>query len=121
MPEIIYLACPYTDPDPSVREARFRKAALAAAHLIERKKIVYSPITMTHPLDIILAKESETLGSDFWVKFDEAFMEFCSKIIVLRIEGWELSSGVKREIDYFRSKKRSVEYLDWDEVVNSKV
>ena len=31
---VIYLACPYTDPDPAVRKARFDVATVVAAELI---------------------------------------------------------------------------------------
>ena len=83
--KIIYLACPYTDPSMQVREERFRAANKAAAALIRQGLIVYSPITMTHPIDILLASDGNTLGSNFWVDFDEAFMECCAEILVLKI------------------------------------
>ena len=44
---------------------------------------------MTHPIDMVLAGASNTLGSDYWVAFDEAFMEMCSEMVVIRLEGWE--------------------------------
>jgi Domain of unknown function (DUF1937) len=102
---IIYLACPYTHEDPALRDARFHQATRAAARLIEKGEIVYSPITMTHPIDLVLAAESGTLGSDYWVAFDEAFMAFCDEVVVLMIEGWDKSSGIKREIAYFQAHK----------------
>jgi hypothetical protein len=58
---VIYLACPYTDPDPAVRKARFDIATAVAADLIRGGRIVYSPITMTHPIDMVLAGASNTL------------------------------------------------------------
>lgn len=109
--KIIYLACPYTHPSPEVREARFHAANRAAASLIRQGHIVYSPITMTHPIDKVLAGDVSTLGSDFWVTFDEAFMDVCSEIIVLQAEGWNKSSGVKREIDYFESQRKPVSFM----------
>src|SRR4051794_32448326 len=98
--EIVYLACPYTHPDAGVRHARFAAANEAAADLIRRGLIVYSPITMTHPIDLILAEDGATLGSEYWVAFDESFMIHCSEIVVLTIPGWERSSGVRREIKF---------------------
>src|SRR4051794_35591191 len=94
---VIYLACPYTDPDPLVRKERFQIATAAAAELIRVGFIVYSPITMTHPIDQVLAGGSATLGSEYWVAFDEAFMDMCSEMIVIRVDGWQKSRGVKRE------------------------
>jgi hypothetical protein len=108
---IIYLACPYTHPDPSVREKRFRLTTDAAAQLIRQGYIVYSAITMTHPLDVVLAGGTNTLGSDYWVQFDEAFMAVCTEMVVLQIEGWEQSRGIQREIDYFQNRGKPVRFL----------
>jgi len=113
--KIIYLACPYTDPDSKVREQRFHAATKAAAKLIERGAIVYSPITMTHPIDIVLAGTSETLGSDYWVTFDEAFMDVCSEMVILRIHGWDQSGGIRREIGYFEKQGKPVRFMSPDD------
>jgi hypothetical protein len=110
--KIIYLACPYTHPDPSVRLARFEAATSTAAELIKRGHIVFSPITMTHPIDVVLAGAAQTLGSDYWVSFDEAFMDFCSEIIILKLDGWEGSKGIAREIEYFRKQGKPISYLE---------
>jgi hypothetical protein len=69
---------------------------------------------MTHPIDLVLAKVGETLGSDYWVRFDEAFMEFCSEMVVLRLAGWEQSSGIKREMTFFEHKGRPISFIDPD-------
>jgi hypothetical protein len=117
--EIVYLACPYTDPDPKVRSHRFKRVTSAAAHLIEQGLIVYSPLTMTHPIDLVLTAEGETLGSDYWVRFDEAFMAVCSKMVILKLEGWETSSGISRETEWFVSHGQPIEYLEWSTVEES--
>jgi hypothetical protein len=109
---VIYLACPYTDPDPAVRKTRFEVATAVAADLIRAGHIVYSPITMTHPVDMVLAGASNTLGSDYWVAFDEAFMEMCSEMVVIRLDGWERSNGIRREIGYFTNHKKPIRYMD---------
>ena len=109
--KIIYLACPYTHPDHTVREQRFRLATQAAAELIRQGHIVYSPITMTHPIDVVMAEGTETLGSDYWVQFDEAFMAVCAEMVILQIEGWDESRGIQREIDYFHSKGKPVRFM----------
>lgn len=67
---------------------------------------------MTHPIDMVLAGETNTLGSDYWVAFDEAFMEMCSEMIVICLDGWEQSNGIKREIAYFTAHKKPIRYMD---------
>jgi hypothetical protein len=112
---IIYLACPYTDKDPTVRLRRFELATAAAATLVRRGLVVFSPITMTHPMDVALSSDS-TLGSNFWVEFDEAFMDKCSEMIVLQIEGWEQSSGIKREIECFKNAGKPISFMQKSEI-----
>lgn len=114
--KIIYLACPYSHPDHIVREKRFRLATDAAAKLIEQGHIIYSPITMTHPIDVVLAEDTQTLGSDYWVQFDEAFMAVCAEIVVLQVEGWDQSRGIQREIEYFQMQGRPVTFLPMDKL-----
>jgi hypothetical protein len=98
---IVYLACPYSNPNSDVRLARFNAATHVAAKLIERGLIVFSPITMTHPVDLMLAAEGDTLGSEYWVEFDISFMQACSEIRILTLPGWRESRGVQREIAFF--------------------
>src|SRR4051794_947669 len=83
---VIYLGCPYTHPDPAVRKLRFEIATEVAADLIRTGRLVYSPITMTHPIDVVLAGESNTLGSDYWVAFDQAFMDMCAEMVVIQVD-----------------------------------
>lgn len=109
--DIIYLACPYSHPSMDVRIARFEVSAKAAAHLIHKGKFVYSPITMTHPIDVAMVEEGETMGSDYWCDFDEAFMSVCSEMIILVIPGWEESRGIKREAEFFATAGKPVRYM----------
>jgi hypothetical protein len=67
---------------------------------------------MTHPIDIVLADEGQTLGSEYWVAFDEAFMRLCGSIMVLKIDGWLESNGVNREIKYFEDRGIPVIYIE---------
>jgi hypothetical protein len=67
---------------------------------------------MTHPIDVELAGRETTLGSEFWVRFDEAFMELCDEMLILRIDGWFESPGVQRERRYFERRKRPVSFID---------
>jgi Domain of unknown function (DUF1937) len=107
---IIYLAGPYSNDAPAHRTrkssaekriARFNAITEAARCLIEQSAIVYSPLTMTHPIDIRMKHDP---GSAFWVAFDEAFMAHCGRLIVLKLPGWDASSGVANEICFFRQR-----------------
>jgi Domain of unknown function (DUF1937) len=110
--EIVYVAAPYSDPDPEVRIRRFEAVTRYAATLVAAGRIVYSPLTHSHPIDLVLIERGVSCDSDFWVTFDEAFMAICTEIHVLKLDGWERSSGVNREINYFARHHRLVIFVD---------
>lgn len=91
---MIYLASPYSHPDPQVREERFQAACRAAAELMREGLLVFSPIAQTHPLTAY----GLPTGWDFWERYDLAHVENCSEVRVLKLAGWEESRGVKAEI-----------------------
>ena len=118
---MIYIAGPYSNDGPTdrlrnasadKRIARFNAVTELARFLIEQNQIVYSPLTMTHPIDIRMKHDP---GSAFWVKFDEAFMAHCGRVFVLKLPGWEQSSGVDREIAFFKEKGIEPEWVEPNE------
>jgi len=106
---LAYLATPYSDPDPEVREERFRIVNKVAARLIQNGQLIFSPISHTHP--IALAGDLPK-GWEFWENYDRIMMSACSKLIVLRQSGWEKSSGVKAEISIAEEMGLEIEYID---------
>jgi len=113
--ELTYLACPYTHKDRYVRVARWIAANTAAAKLMVEKQYVFSPISHTHPI----AEASDgalPVEWDYWEKFDRQYLSFCKKIVVLRIPGWEQSTGVQAEIKIGAEYGIPVEYMDWDDM-----
>lgn len=111
--ELTYLACPYSHKDRFVRVARWIAANKAAAKLMSAGQYVFSPISHTHPIEE--ASEGKLpMGWEFWEGFDRQYLNFCKKIIVLRIPGWETSKGVTAEIKIGGELGIPVEYMDWD-------
>jgi hypothetical protein len=47
---MIYLASPYSHPDPAVRQERYEAVCQAAAELISRGHIVFSPVAHSHTI-----------------------------------------------------------------------
>ena len=91
---LIYLAAPYSDPDPAVRLVRFEKINVAASYLMRRGLHVFSPISHSHP--IALAGGLPT-GWDFWEEYDTAILSTCRAFVVLMLPGWDKSTGVGGE------------------------
>lgn len=104
-----YLACPYAHDDPAICEARFRAANLAAATLIAQGELVISPLS--HACPIAEARDLPR-GWDYWGRFDRALLECCCRVIVLKIDGWQESVGVRGELEYARSLGLPVDYME---------
>ena len=108
MRRIIYLAGPYSHPDPDVREARYQALTDAATKLVMAGHIVFSPITMSHPIDVRLPEIRDT---DFWCGFDEPFMAACSEMLIVPLDGWQESVGVMKERAFFEARGLPVSFL----------
>jgi hypothetical protein len=104
---MIYLASPYSHPDPVVREKRFRMACRITARLVHAGRVVLSPVVHGHPL------VGFGLPTDwsFWQRIDRAYLARCDEVMVLVQDGWELSAGVRSELVYARELGKPVRYL----------
>lgn len=91
---MIYLASPYTHPDPWVMEERYLRAMRVLTQLLAAGKWTYSPIVHCHELAKIGALPKD---AKFWEAYDFAMIAKCDKLLILRIDGWETSRGVAGE------------------------
>jgi len=92
---MIYLASPFSHPDPLVRETRFDAACRATAALIRTGHVVFSPIVHGHPL----VRFGLPTYWAFWQRHDQELLRRSDEVIVLRIDGWEESEGVRAEVE----------------------
>ncbi len=104
---MIYLASPYSHPDPAVREQRFHAACRAAVSLLLAGQPVFSPIAHSHPL------VDHGLPGDwsFWQRYDREMLARCDEVVVLALDGWETRVGVREEIGLARELGKLVRYL----------
>lgn len=105
---MIYLACPYSHPDPRVREYRFEAANWAAAKLMSEGHHVFSPISHSHPI----AQYGLPKNWDFWRDYDELFVKLCTRVVVLKLDGWRKSVGVMAEIALADEIGKPWEFMD---------
>jgi hypothetical protein len=103
MKSLIYLASPYSSPDPSVIEDRLEQVQKATAKLINEGHLVFSPIVHSHPIAHLVNfapihhGDGELSG---WMKYDFAMIDKCDELWVLTLKGWTKSRGVMAEIEY---------------------
>jgi len=106
---LVYLACPYSHPDRSVRVARFQAVNKVAARLMGEGQFIFSPISHTHP---IAEAGDLPLSWEYWATYDRAILSECHKLIVLKLEGWKESAGIKGEVQIATELGLQIEYLD---------
>lgn len=123
--EVIYLACPLSDPDHEKEVQRFHLASMAAAYLMTtRDCIVFSPLSHSCPVDHYMPRHHDITGMkmrghEFWVEIqDKYWMDCCSKLVVLALEGWNESRGVTWEEDYMEKQGKEIEMLKLETVIN---
>ena len=112
---MIYLASPYSHLDPRVREHRFRAACQAAASMLRDGHVVFSPIVHSHPL---VAFGLPTAWSS-WERIDRAYLERCDEVMVLMLDGWEASVGVRAEIGIARALGKPVRFVAPEDATGS--
>ena len=105
---ISYLAGPYSSPHIHIRDRRYQQISFVAAELIKRGELIYSPITSCHP---IACDHGLPTDAAFWLHYDLAFLARCDRLLVLQLEGWDRSEGVKHEIEFAEKNCIPVEYI----------
>lgn len=109
----IYVASPYSDPDPAVRRERYEIICnfVQARARRENHVTLYSPIVHWHPI-------SETYGLpghfEFWKRINFAMILASSAVWVVRLPGWEGSLGVQSEINFAKESNKHVTFIDFD-------
>ncbi len=112
---MIYLASPYSHPDAAVRERRYRLACAAVAALARAGRSAFSPVVHSHPL-VALGLPTDWA---FWRHLDRAFLARCDEVVVLTLEGWEQSVGVREEVRIAGELGKPVRYVGVEEAASS--
>ena len=93
----IYLAAPYSDKDPKVREQRVEAVNKKAAELMMAGNLVFSPLSHSHPISKHCTVDPCDNG--FWLRQDLWILPICDVMYILCLDGWQYSSGIKTECD----------------------
>jgi hypothetical protein len=105
----IYIASPYTSPDPEVVQQRFEVAEAYTHYLLKNEFWAYSPVVHCHE---IAHKFSLPKNFDYWMNYNFAMLSKASDLHVLKIPGFEESKGVAGEVEFAKKCGISVIYVD---------
>lgn len=108
---MIYLASPYTHPDPIVMKTRYLLAQQVNAHFISQGFHVYSPIVHCHTMAL-----THTLPHDFdfWRRFNLDLIRRSDEFWVLTIPGYHESKGVAGELNFADHCGLPIKWVDAD-------
>jgi hypothetical protein len=111
-----YLASPYSpvgehSPEEKIRlrQVRYEQVCAKAAELMLKHELIFCPIAHSHPIELQMDSVKD---GDFWLLQDFAILAAASKVKVYRMEGWDKSYGVRKEIEFAEARGIPVEYID---------
>ena len=107
---MIYLASPYSHPDPAVEAFRFEAVCQASADLMLSGHTIVSPIAHSHP---IYVRRPDVGGSfEQWYDLDRTLISASDELWVLTLDGWQESHGVTEEIKIANELGKPIRYID---------
>ncbi len=93
---ILYVACPFSHEKQDVRDYRFRTACRASALLMKAGVVVFSPLSHSVPIaEYVGEVESD---HEFWLGQDIPILQRCEELLILGLDGWTESLGVRKEM-----------------------
>ncbi len=110
---MIYIASPYSHPDPQVRQERYEAACRAAAQLMRQGHAVFSPVAHSHGI----ARYGLPLDWDFWAEYDLKLLAACDELWVLKLDRWQHSRGVLAEIAAAKTLGKPVRFVSEAEML----
>lgn len=113
---LVYLAAPYSDPDPDVVKDRITEFCRCDAALNKQGIFTVSPL-LKH-----LVLQHSDLPSDwnYWKDYSLELLKQCEKMIVIMMDGWTSSIGVLAEINLCHDMGIPIEYIDPDVLLGRK-
>ena len=91
---MIYIASPYSHPDPKVRNFRFESALTYANMLMGMGHTCFSPIAYGHQFSLRFYRPT---AFEAWIDFNDRILLACESMHILTIDGWEESRGIAHE------------------------
>ncbi len=113
--KLSYIALPYTSEDKSEVEYRVKRFCEIDSLLNIGGLLTVSPV-----LKHLLFSVNEKLPTDwnFWKSLSYRLLSSCDVLIVLKLKGWEKSTGVSAEIAFAKEKNIPIFYIESNEDID---
>lgn len=112
---VVFVACPYTNPNPEITEGNIVCLEQTLASLLVKypHKTFINPLAMHH-----VAKYNQDIPTDypFWQRHSRALIDVCDEFLLMdHIDGWDRSVGVRDEMEYFTQKHPGIKIKKYTE------
>jgi hypothetical protein len=94
---LFYIASPYSHDSAAARLFRFNKVCEAVGALTLAGFHCYSPIAHFHPIAMISQLPTDW---NFWEEKCKVMVRACTHFVILELQGWSTSTGIKAERKY---------------------
>ena len=118
---LFYLASPFRSKDQFEMVKRFHIVESATVSLLAKGVHVFCPISYNGRWPRGSYSQFGLPASwDFWEPIDKNFLIRCDGMIVLKMDGWEESEGIRSEIKFCEVYNIPVYYIDVDDAFNDR-
>lgn len=111
--EFTYLASPYSSSGETKlhhERERFEQVSVVASELFRQGTHVFSPIAHSHPIKDIGGMLPGSFS--YWAEYCRRTLSMCDTLTVCKLDGWEESEGVGKEIELAKKLGKPIRELD---------
>lgn len=109
MTKIIYVASPYNHSDKNVIERRMKIVNRYCADLFNEGYTFISPLSTGHAF--VTEKPDIDTSFEHFKEWCENLMTISTEIHIICQDGWDVSNGVKFEIEYAKNNNLTIKYI----------
>lgn len=99
---MIYIASPYTHPDPSIVLSRYDETQHYCAKLFQQEHWAFSPVVHCHALAVEFKLPTD---AEYWKEYNLHMLTRADELHVLQLAGWRASQGVFNEVFFWKAIK----------------
>jgi hypothetical protein len=103
---LFYVATPYTNYQLG-REKAYKDACTAAEGILKVGEAVYCPIAHYHSI----VSDVDAKTGAYWQKVNAPFMDAATLLIIVKMDGWAESAGIRAEERYFREAGKPILHI----------
>ena len=93
--KVVYIAAPYRSSSNAIQQYRYVQSCMVAARLMEAGVCTFSPLANTIPVAVYANLH---LPAGLYLQYDTTILRKCNELLVLAMDGWDVSEGVQYEI-----------------------